>query len=113
MSDYAVKVNQGQIPIEDITVVVDTDHALVLKCDTRSKYAGDISIGYSQNGRWSVDLWAGHRTLDAMAGDPTEIKLTMNLHSEGWTVITDWRRYTVTIAAYREQAGGKRIIWKD
>lgn len=94
-----INVTPGEIEVDRVDRVLDTEHAKAWHVDLVSKYA---EIGYySRCGNEAgVHLWAVDRTLyvvEELRKKPTDIMIGA---PDGWIVLAECARYTCRIVAY-------------
>lgn len=105
MEDFITKASvtqDGEIEVNDISLIVDTDDVKVWHIDLRSKYAG--ICGYSDD---SLHLMAEPDTkhvVEEKRGQSTVIEFRYPNDDLDfyWFVIVDCSRYTARFIAYRQ-----------
>ena len=108
-----IKVEQGRFVVSSVDVRYATRDLLVLEADCDSKYPGHVSLAWGGPEGPRVDIWGDDERsigLDESTDLPTTI--TLPKYVDDWTLVTDARRYTVTIVAYNRKHR-KREIWKN
>lgn len=98
-----VKVELGNIIVNDVSVARESDHALLLLADLKAKYA-DVMQDQT-GGEVRVVLTRGPQTLDAEAGnEATQIILRRtDLKPDDWFVEASVSRYTLVVVAVKRE----------
>jgi hypothetical protein len=109
VTDWAagITVGQGQIVVNNVTVVRATRDLIILEADCASKYPGIVTTASSPRGA-SADFWASGETLRAGA---TRLPTTVQLppRTQHWGLLAEGRRYSLYLVAYRRPGEAREI----
>ena len=110
--DPCIRVRQGRFRVHTVDIRYATKDLLVLEIDCHSKYPDGCGIAWGGEDGPRVTIWDGGRSLnlDDTTDLPTDI--TLPKYTDDWMIMTDARRYSVTITAYNRKHR-KRQIWQS
>jgi hypothetical protein len=118
-NDVFVEVKQGQININSVSLIRNTQIAKLIYIDTKSKYS-EVTYGYNKN-TLSIIAFKGEYTLytNENYDHATEIELTFNdinfqdWQNQGWSVTLDYGRYSIIVSLIKESKSHRvdQVLW--
>lgn len=108
-----VKVTQGEFRLASVHVVMATKDVLILEVDCHSKYPGGCSMAWSGDKGARVEIWSSDRSLYLDEGTAQFSSIELPGYTHDWVVLTDARKYSVRIGAYRRWGRDPRLLWSD
>ena len=113
-----LKVEQGRFRLAAVDVMCATKDLLVVEVDCDSKYPGAPGIAWGGEDGPRVDIWprfdGEQRELSLHLDESTHLpsRITLPKYTDGWIILTDARRYTVRIVAYKQRRRSRRV-WES
>lgn len=105
-----VLVNEGRVLVDSVRVAHESEHAIVVSADLRTKYAAVCGLGHADDG-FTVILGWDECTLHLGDGDDyTKIRIRCDRANKR-IVLADVGRYTVYIVIVPKPGDDAREVW--